>query len=114
MNRYWFAVFVATIFELLWVIGLKYSSTTLDWIGTIISIGLTFVLLTYANKKLPISTTYTIFTGIGTVGTLLVDTLFFGEDLKASKVFFIVVLIVGIIGLQVVTNKHNQAQEGKI
>lgn len=105
MNIHWIAVFVATVFEVLWVIGLKYSSSVLDWVSTILCIGLTFALLTFANKKIPISTTYTIFTGLGTVGTLFVDILFFGEELKAVKLLFILMLIIGVIGLQIVTNK---------
>jgi len=50
MNKYWMAVFIATIFEVIWVIGLKYSTNIIEWIGTIICILLTFVLLTFANK----------------------------------------------------------------
>ena len=53
MNKYWFSVFIATIFEVIWVIGLKYSSSIQEWIATILCIGITFVLLTFANKKLP-------------------------------------------------------------
>jgi len=111
MNIYWFSVFIATIFEVIWVLGLKYSSSIEEWIGTIICIGLTFVLLTFANKKLPISTTYTVFTGIGTVGTILVDVVFFGEELNAIKVFFILILITGVIGLKLITDEKEVVTE---
>jgi len=111
MNRYWASVYVATIFEVLWVMGLKYSASIEEWIGTVLCIAFTFILLTYAQKKLPISTTYTVFTGVGTVGTILVDVLFFGEELKAVKVFFILILIFGVIGLKIVTNNHNKELE---
>jgi len=104
LNIYWVSVFVATIFEVLWVIGLKYSSNIIEWITTIIFIALTFVLLTYAGKKLPISTTYTVFTGVGTVGTILVDIVFFGEELSMIKILFILLLIIGVVGLKVVTD----------
>jgi len=103
-NIYWLSVFVATFFEVLWVIGLKYSSNILEWIVTLVFIGATFVLLTFAGKKLPIGTTYTVFTGIGTVGTLLVDVVFFEAVLSSPKIFFIVLLIIGVIGLKMVTN----------
>lgn len=104
MNIYWISVFVATFFEVLWVIGLKYSTSIFEWVVTILFIGATFVLLTFANKKLPIGTTYTVFTGIGTVGTLLIDVVFFGSSLTLLKIFFIVLLLVGVIGLKLVTN----------
>lgn len=106
MNKYWMSVFVATIFEVIWVIGLKYSTNIMEWIGTIICI-----LLTFANKKLPIGTTYTVFTGIGTVGTILADVLFFNQEITLLKVFFIVMLIVGVIGLKIVTTTHELALE---
>ena len=49
MNRYWFSVFIATFFEVIWVIGLKYSSSIQEWIATVLSIGITFILITFAN-----------------------------------------------------------------
>ena len=64
MNRYWFSVFIATFFEVIWVLGLKYSSSIQEWIATVLCIGITFILITFANKGLPIGTTYTVFTDI--------------------------------------------------
>jgi len=106
MNKYWLAVFIATFFEVIWVIGLKYSTSIIEWIATIICILLTFVLLTFANKKLPIGTTYTVFTGIGTVGTLLIDAIFFNQEVTLLKFLFIVLLIIGVIGLKMVTSSE--------
>lgn len=115
MNKYWFSIFIATIFEVIWVIGLKYSSSIQEWIATVLCIGITFVLITFANTKLPIGTTYTVFTGVGTVGTILVDIVFFGEELKAMKAFFILMLIFGVVGLKLLTsNDDTTVQEVKI
>ncbi|MDO6829232.1 multidrug efflux SMR transporter [Poseidonibacter sp. 1_MG-2023] len=111
MNKYWMAVFIATIFEVIWVIGLKYSTNIIEWIGTIICILLTFVLLTFANKKLPIGTTYTVFTGIGTVGTILADVILFNQEITLLKIFFIIMLIIGVIGLKMVTTSNELALE---
>ncbi|MBU3015933.1 multidrug efflux SMR transporter [Poseidonibacter lekithochrous] len=105
------AVFIATIFEVIWVIGLKYSTNIIEWIGTIICILLTFVLLTFANKKLPIGTTYTVFTGIGTVGTILADVILFNQEITLLKIFFIIMLIIGVIGLKMVTTSNELALE---
>lgn len=111
MNKYWISVFVATVFEVIWVIGLKYSTNIIEWICTIICIAFTFILLTFANKKLPIGTTYTVFTGIGTVGTILVDVAYFDEKFTLLKVFFIVTLIIGVIGLKIVTTTQEISLE---
>ena len=115
MNIYWFSVLIATLFEVLWVIGLKYASSISEWIATIICIALTFILMIFAQTKLPIGTTYTIFTGIGTIGTILVDVIFFGEELKAIKVFFILILIIGVMGLKLVTTNNDiELEKGKL
>ena len=71
MNLHWGCVFIATIFEVLWVIGLKHSQSSVAWGATLLAIAMTFILLSIANQKLPIGTTYTVFTGIGTVGTVV-------------------------------------------
>ncbi len=107
MNRYWLSIFIATFFEVIWVIGLKYSSSIQEWIATILCIGITFILITFANKRLPIGTTYTVFTGVGTVGTILVDIVFFGEEVTAIKVFFILMLITGVVGLKFLTSNDD-------
>jgi len=112
MNIHWLCLFIATQFEVLWVIGLKYSTSILDWIGTLLCIAATFVLMTIAGKKLPIGTTYTVFTGIGTVCTLLSDVVFFGEKLTVMKVIFIATLLMGVIGLKLITKDHNPLTEG--
>jgi len=111
MNLYWMAIFVATVFEVLWVIGLKHASNPFEWIGTASCIVTTFVLLTFAGKKLPIGTTYTVFTGIGTVGTIVIDTLFFGETLGVVKVLLIALLLLGVIGLKMITEEHDVSVE---
>lgn len=111
MNLYWMSVFVATAFEVLWVIGLKHASSPLEWIGTASCVVVTFILLTFAGKKLPIGTTYTVFTGIGTVGTIMTDTLFFGETLGVVKVLLIALLLFGVIGLKMITEEHDVSVE---
>lgn len=111
MNLYWMSVFVATLFEVLWVIGLKHASSPLASIGTALCVVVTFILLTFAGKKLPIGTTYTVFTGIGTVGTIMTDTLFFGETLGVVKVLLIALLLLGVIGLKMITEEHDVSVE---
>ncbi len=111
MNRYWLSIFIATFFEVIWVIGLKYSSSIQEWIATILCIGITFILITFANKRLPIGTTYTVFTGVGTVGTILVDIVFFGEEVTVIKVFFILMLITGVVGLKFLTTNDDLVLE---
>lgn len=105
MNLHWGCVFIATIFEVLWVIGLKHSQSSVAWGATLLAIAMTFILLSIANQKLPIGTTYTVFTGIGTVGTVVCGMLFFGESFSLIKSVFIMTLFIGVLGLKFVTKE---------
>lgn len=103
MNRNWVMVIIAGLFEIVWVIGLKHSHNTLAWTGTIIAILISMDLLIRASSKLPVGTTYAVFTGIGTTGTVITEMLLFGEPFKISKLLLILLLIAGVVGLKMVT-----------
>lgn len=104
MNRNWIYVYLAGITEILWAIGLKYSDVWWEWVITFALIIMAFVLTIKASEALPVATVYVVFTGIGAVGTNLVDIFVFREPVSVMKVVFIVLLIAGIIGLKLVTD----------
>lgn len=105
MNRSWIYVYLSGITEILWAIGLKYSDAWWEWVLTFTIIIMAFVLTIKASEALPVATVYVVFTGIGAVGTNLVDILVFREPVSVMKIVFIVLLIAGIIGLKLVTDK---------
>ncbi|WP_431026699.1 DMT family transporter [Lysinibacillus sp. LZ02] len=110
MNRYWGLVLLAGIIEILWAMGLKYASSFWMWSGVIALIVLSFYLLLIANEKLPVATVYAVFTGIGTAGTVIVETLLFNEPFSFTKVGFITLLLVGVMGLKLVSAKPNETR----
>lgn len=112
MNTNWIKVFIAAFFEVFWVIGLKHATDTVEWIGTIIAIIISFSLMIMAGRKLPVGTVYAIFVGLGTAGTVFSEILFFGEPFKLAKVLLILLLLAGVIGLKLVT-KDQTAKEGE-
>ncbi|NOU98844.1 DMT family transporter [Paenibacillus planticolens] len=107
MNRNWVYIFIGAFFEVLWVTGLKHSSTAWMWIGTIIAMYISFHLVISASTKLPVGTVYAVFTGMGTAGTVLVEMLLFGEPFRILKVCLILLLLSGVFGLKFVTKEHN-------
>jgi paired small multidrug resistance pump len=113
MNRNWVYVIIAGIIEIFWAMGLKYSTNLISWAGTFLLIYLSFVVLIKATKKLPVATAYAVFTGIGTAGTVLVEMIVFGEPFSWTKIFFIILLLVGVIGLKLVT-KESGEKEGAV
>ncbi|MBM6618710.1 DMT family transporter [Bacillus suaedaesalsae] len=108
MNRTWFAVVVAALFEVGWVIGLKHATNAWEWIGTILAITVSFYVMIMAGKKLPVGTVYAVFVGLGTAGTVLSEMIFFNEPIQIVKLLLIGLLLVGVIGLKLVTKETSE------
>lgn len=110
----WLLVFFSGCFEVVWVTGLKYSTTPLQWMGTIIAIIVSFYLLIFASIKLPASTVYAVFVGLGTAGTVIMEMTVFKEPVSLPKLLFLTTLIIGIIGLKLVTPDEEKQQGGQV
>lgn len=59
-----------------------------------------FYFLALAMKNLPLGTAYAIWTGIGTVGTVILGMVFFNDSVNLMKIVFLGFIVVGIIGLK--------------
>ncbi len=110
MNANWMKVFVGAFFEVFWVIGLKHATGFWSWTGTVISIIVSFYLIIMAGRKLPVGTVYAVFVGLGTAGTVISEIIFFGEPIKVEKIMLILLLLVGVLGLKLLTK--DETQEG--
>ncbi|MCM3717541.1 quaternary ammonium compound efflux SMR transporter SugE [Fictibacillus phosphorivorans] len=100
----WVYLFVAGIFEIVWAIGLKYTNGfTRLWpsVITIIGMFISFYFLSQATKVLPIGTAYTIWTGIGAAGAVILGIILFNEPKTLLRLMFLAFVITGIIGLKV-------------
>lgn len=69
------------------------------WIFIIMFILIDFHFLTKACQHLPTGTVYAVFTAVCTLRTALMDIFLFDEQLTLTKVIFIVILVIGVIGL---------------
>ncbi|RFB95643.1 QacE family quaternary ammonium compound efflux SMR transporter [Rhizobium leguminosarum bv. trifolii] len=99
----WFLLFLAGLFECGWAIGLKYTdgfTRPLPTALTVISMVVSIVLLGLAVKHLPIGTAYAVWTGIGTVGTVLLGTWLLGDEASVSRLACIMLIVGGIAGLK--------------
>lgn len=105
MGKNWLLVVVAAVFEVIWVAGLKHADSLLEWIVTAVAIAVSFWGLVFAGKKLPTSTVYAVFVGLGTAGTVISEMVLFDEPFNGVKIFLIVLLLVGIIRLKLVTHE---------
>ncbi|MCR6545946.1 DMT family transporter [Dehalobacterium formicoaceticum] len=108
MNANWIQVFAAAFFEVLWVIGFKHADDFWTWTVTAIALFLSFYLLIKVGRKLPVGTAYSVFVGLGTAGTVISEILFFGEPFKLAKILLILLLLIGVIGLKLITEENEQ------
>ncbi len=103
----WVYLIIAGLFEIGWPLGFKLASTytkySVVFIGvSVISMTLSGVFLYIAQKSIPIGTAYVIWTGVGAVGTLLIGIFFFGDSANFWRLFFITMIIIGVIGTKIV------------
>jgi quaternary ammonium compound-resistance protein SugE len=111
----WIILIIAGLFETVWAVALKYSEGfTRLWptVITAVAMIISLYLLAISLKTLPLGTAYTIWTGIGALGTVIYGVMVFGESKDLLKLIFIMMILGGIVGLRVVSGKGSTA--GKV
>ncbi|MEH7388636.1 SMR family transporter [Bacillus sp. JJ1521] len=106
-------VILTCVFELLWIFGFNVANTWWHWTLIIPVIIVDFIVLSKACELLPTGTVYAIFAAAGTVGTSLMDVFIFGERFIMEKGFFIGLLVIGVIALNLADNKSSSNVESK-
>ncbi|AYG66352.1 MULTISPECIES: quaternary ammonium compound efflux SMR transporter SugE [unclassified Rhizobium] len=99
----WFLLFLAGLFEIGWAVGLKYTdgfTRPMPTVLTVISMIISVVLLGLAVKTLPMGTAYAVWTGIGTVGTVLLGIWLLGDPATFVRLLCIGLIVAGIAGLK--------------
>ena len=99
----WLVLIIAAFFELAFTVFMKLSDgfkqfkyTILTILCTTCSIGL----LSIATKTLPLGPSYAVWTGLGTVFTVTFGIAVFHESRDKKKIFFMGLVLVGVIGLR--------------
>lgn len=103
MNIAWIYLIVAGVFEAVWAIGLKYAhGFTRFWpsLITVVAMAISVYLLAQAVKLLPVGTAYAVWTGIGAFTTVILGIFLFREPVQFSRLFFLFLLLVAIVGLK--------------
>ncbi|APQ17674.1 DMT family transporter [Maribacter hydrothermalis] len=106
----WILLVVAGLFEVAFAFCLgKAKETTgnemyMWYLGFLVTLAISMILLVKATQTLPIGTAYAVWTGIGAVGTVLVGIFVFKEPATFLRILFISTLIGSIIGLKIVSH----------
>ena len=103
----WIILVIAGIFEMAWVLALKFSNNFTNFFYTILVVIfmiLSLVFLSISFKTIPMGTAYACWTAIGAVGVIVFGMMFLGESTDVLRIFFIALIIAGVIGLNLTTN----------
>ncbi len=102
----WIYLLVAGMFEVAWAVGMKlsngFSNLTIS-ILTIVGMVASFYFLALALKSIPLGTAYAIWTGIGTLGTVVWGIILFKEPVSFARIICIVFILSGISGLKLLS-----------
>lgn len=107
----WTYVFLAAIIEVVWVLGLKYSHNFWMWAGTVIALIISFYLIIKACEVLPSGSVYATFTGSGAAAIAIIDFSFLGESFTIAKGLFILLVIIGVVGIQLTTDERDKSPD---
>ena len=102
----WTLLFFAGLFEIAWAIGLKYTdgfSKLVPSALTVAAMIASVVLLGLAMKQLPVGTAYAVWTGIGTVGTVILGIALMGDPATPLRLVCLGLIVLGIAGLKLAT-----------
>ena len=101
----WLVLFLAGLLEIGWAVGLKYSdglSKPVPTIATGLTLAASMGLLAWSVKTLPLGTAYTVWTGIGAIGTVVLGVILFKEPASLARLACIGLILAGIVGLRLI------------
>lgn len=100
----WTYLIIASILEIGWAIGLKYTQGfTVMAPSLLVIAGIlgSFWLVARAARNIPIGTAYAVFAGIGAGGTGVLGIFLFGESAGLFRVLSLAAIVLGVIGLKI-------------
>ena len=104
---HWIYLLIAGLFEISWAVGLKFShgfTQIIPSVLTVLGMIASFYFLALALKNLPLGTAYAIWTGIGTIGTVVFGIILFKEPVSAIRLYCIALIVSGITGLKLLAH----------
>ena len=96
----WAILILAGIFEVIWAYSMKLSDGFTKLIPSVITIlfmVLSVVLLSFSMRSLPLGTAYTVWTGIGAIGSFILGILVLHEPMSAMRMLAAVLIVSGLI-----------------
>lgn len=96
----WAVLVVAGLFEVVWAYSMKLSegfSRLGPSLVTLLAMGVSFALLSWSMRSLPLGTAYTVWTGIGALGAFVVGIVVLGESASALRLLAAALILSGLV-----------------
>ena len=96
----WFALLVAGLFEVVWAFSVKQSAGFTRLGPSLVTLGamvLSFGLLAWAMRSLPLGTAYMVWTGIGAVGAFMLGIILLGEAISPTRLAAAGLIVSGLV-----------------
>ncbi len=103
---HWIVLLLAGLLEVAWAVGLKYTegfTRLLPSALTLAAMAGSVILLGLALRALPLGTAYAVWTGIGTVGTVIWGIFMLDEPASLARLACIAMIVLGIAGLKLLS-----------
>ena len=103
----WAILILAGVFEVIWAYSMKMSegfTRLTPSVVTIIFMILSVVLLSMSMRTLPLGTAYTIWTGIGAIGSFVVGIIILNEPMTAMRMIAAVLIVSGLVLMKLSSN----------
>lgn len=100
----WFLLVIAGLLEIVWAFSMKQSEGFTRLGATSVTLGamvLSFGLLSWSMRTLPLGTAYTVWTGIGAVGAFVVGIVFLHEPMSAMRILAATLIVGGLVLMKV-------------
>ena len=103
----WAILILAGVFEVIWAYSMKMSegfTRLTPSVVTIVFMILSVVLLSISMRTLPLGTAYTIWTGIGAIGSFVVGIIILNEPITAMRMIAAVLIVSGLVLMKLSSN----------
>lgn len=105
----WFYLMVAIALEIAGTACTKLADgfkKPLPSLGVLAFYAASLAIFTLTVKKIDVGTAYAVWSGVGTAAIAIIGFVAFKEQVTPLKVFFIALIIVGAVGLQMTGGEH--------
>lgn len=96
----WIILIIAGALEVAWATGLKKLGLGFSWtLGALTAVAMvaSLVALYAAMVRLPLGIAYPIWTGIGSVGSVIVSVLAFNQSISLNSILGVTLLVIGML-----------------